>query len=87
MIQCDRVGAGETAPSQALVLTSLRQEPAGEVRWNPPETALPSVLPSPSIPSVSTTVDFFISYTGKDRQWAEWIAWVLEDAAGRALEA
>ncbi len=23
--------------------------------------------------------DFFISYTGKDRQWAEWIAWQLEE--------
>ena len=24
--------------------------------------------------------DFFVSYTGVDRQWAEWIAWVLEEA-------
>lgn len=24
--------------------------------------------------------DFFISYTGNDRPWAEWIAWVLEEA-------
>jgi hypothetical protein len=24
--------------------------------------------------------DFFISYTGKDRAWAEWIALQLEDA-------
>ncbi|HKQ76363.1 MAG TPA: toll/interleukin-1 receptor domain-containing protein [Blastocatellia bacterium] len=24
--------------------------------------------------------DFFISYTAKDRQWAEWIAWQLEAA-------
>ena len=24
--------------------------------------------------------DFFISYTGADQQWAEWIAWQLEDA-------
>ncbi|HZU02506.1 MAG TPA: TIR domain-containing protein, partial [Ktedonobacteraceae bacterium] len=24
--------------------------------------------------------DFFISYTGRDRQWAEWIAWQLEEA-------
>lgn len=23
--------------------------------------------------------DFFISYTQADREWAEWIAWVLED--------
>lgn len=25
-------------------------------------------------------IDFFISYTKEDRNWAEWIAWVLEDA-------
>lgn len=25
-------------------------------------------------------MDFFISYTGSDRQWAEWIAWQLEEA-------
>ena len=24
--------------------------------------------------------DFFISYTGVDRGWAEWIAWTLEEA-------
>jgi hypothetical protein len=24
--------------------------------------------------------DFFISYNKADRQWAEWIAWQLEDA-------
>ncbi|MEH1971046.1 toll/interleukin-1 receptor domain-containing protein [Nostoc sp.] len=28
----------------------------------------------------STSKDFFISYTGRDRSWAEWIAWVLEEA-------
>jgi hypothetical protein len=27
------------------------------------------------------TTHFFISYTGADRSWAEWIAWVLEQAA------
>jgi hypothetical protein len=26
------------------------------------------------------TTDFFISYTGNDEQWAEWIAWTLEAA-------
>src|SRR5512147_751226 len=24
--------------------------------------------------------DFFVSYSGVDRAWAEWIAWVLEEA-------
>jgi hypothetical protein len=26
------------------------------------------------------TKDFFISYNSADRQWAEWIAWQLEEA-------
>lgn len=25
-------------------------------------------------------IDFFVSYTGKDRNWAEWIAWQLRGA-------
>lgn len=28
--------------------------------------------------------DFFISYTQADRPWAEWIAWVLEEAGHKA---
>ena len=24
--------------------------------------------------------DFFVSYTGADRRWAEWVAWALEEA-------
>ena len=26
--------------------------------------------------------DFFVSYTPTDRQWAEWVAWVLEEDGG-----
>jgi tetratricopeptide (TPR) repeat protein len=29
--------------------------------------------------------DFFVSYTQTDRPWAEWIAWVLEEAGYRVL--
>ncbi|TQM82327.1 Tfp pilus assembly protein PilF [Saccharothrix saharensis] len=29
--------------------------------------------------------DFFVSYTQDDRQWAEWIAWELEEAGHRVL--
>ena len=29
---------------------------------------------------MANKVDFFISYTGADRQWAEWIAWQLDKA-------
>jgi len=28
-----------------------------------------------------TMKDFFISYTGNDHTWAEWVAWVLEEAS------
>src|SRR5258708_14020392 len=30
--------------------------------------------------ATDATKDFFISYTGADKQWAEWIAWHLEAA-------
>src|SRR5260370_37357385 len=29
--------------------------------------------------------DFFVSYTKADREWAEWIAWVLEERDYRVL--
>lgn len=29
---------------------------------------------------MNPAIDFFVSYTAADRPWAEWIAWVLEDA-------
>lgn len=29
--------------------------------------------------------DFFVSYTQADRAWAEWIAWVLEEAHDRVV--
>ncbi|MBL7489569.1 TIR domain-containing protein [Frankia sp. AgB1.9] len=29
--------------------------------------------------------DFFVSYTGADRAWAEWVAWQLEDAGYHVL--
>ncbi len=31
------------------------------------------------------TWDFFVSYTGVDKTWAEWIAWELEDQGHRVL--
>jgi hypothetical protein len=33
----------------------------------------------------SDKVHFFISYTGVDQGWAEWIAWQLEQAEQRTL--
>ena len=39
----------------------------------------PKHLPEPQSPQQETKpVDFFISYTSKDRQWGEWIAFELE---------
>jgi hypothetical protein len=32
-----------------------------------------------------TRWDFFISYTSADREWAEWVAWTLEDAGYTVL--
>jgi hypothetical protein len=29
--------------------------------------------------------DFFVSYTKKDREWAEWIAWILEEDGYKVL--
>ena len=29
--------------------------------------------------------DFFVSYTQADRQWAEWVAWQLEEDGYRVL--
>jgi hypothetical protein len=40
---------------------------------NPPEEVAP---PTPQ------TATFFISYTRVDEEWAEWIAWCLEEDGG-----
>ena len=34
----------------------------------------------PTTPKNASKKDFFISYTAANQQWAEWIAWTLEDA-------
>jgi len=36
-------------------------------------------------PPAPAGCDFFVSYTGKDKAWAEWIAWQLENAGYRTL--
>ncbi len=38
-----------------------------------------AVLPSRTPPGQFHMADFFISYTSADREWAEWIAYVLEE--------
>ncbi|MCI3272432.1 toll/interleukin-1 receptor domain-containing protein [Streptomyces cylindrosporus] len=45
------------------------------------EVAVEVAAEVPSDPQLPTqSLDFFISYTGADRQWAAWIAWQLEEA-------
>jgi hypothetical protein len=34
---------------------------------------------------MSTSPDFFVSYTEADSEWAEWIAWQLEEVAGYSV--
>ncbi len=43
------------------------------------------VMDSASPASSTPSVDFFVSYTGRDKAWAEWIAWQLEHAGFRVL--
>ncbi|MEX5713775.1 toll/interleukin-1 receptor domain-containing protein, partial [Parafrankia sp. FMc6] len=38
-----------------------------------------------NVPGLSDSPDFFISYTAADQEWAEWIAWQLEEAGYRVL--
>jgi len=38
-----------------------------------------------STPEGPKEVDFFVSYTGADRAWAEWIAWQLKEAGYSVL--
>ena len=37
------------------------------------------------IPDKAAEVEFFISYTGADKGWAEWIAWQLEEAGHKTI--
>jgi TIR domain-containing protein len=34
---------------------------------------------------MAEVVDFFVSYTGADRAWAEWVAWQLEQAGYQVI--
>ena len=39
----------------------------------------------PEVMETEAPKDFFISYNSKDRDWAEWIAWHLEEAGFRTV--
>ena len=42
-------------------------------------------MTGPGEDAASSAADFFVSYTHSDEQWAEWIAWVLEDNGYRVV--
>lgn len=64
-------GRPAPAPAPALAPVAARAAPA-------PFPAAPAAPEGAAVPK--GPVDFFVSYTQADRAWAEWIAWVLEEA-------
>src|SRR5207245_1074338 len=51
----------------------------GRIRGAEDGRAVSDQLSQPGSPPAARVKDFFISYTGADRGWAEWIAWHLEE--------
>jgi hypothetical protein len=73
--EIDRISSVMTVPTAVTstfsVAIALIQEIAEGTGWLPADTAMTFA---------ETIRNFFISYTAVDRQWAEWIAWELEEA-------
>ena len=73
--EIDRISAVMDVPtaitSTFSVAIAMIREIAEGTGWLPADTATTFA---------ETIRDFFISYTAVDRQWAEWIAWKLEEA-------
>jgi hypothetical protein len=72
-------------PRQTETLTLVVYAPDGQrITTSKTIKATPAQEPSiiaPHAPRPETPMkDFFISYNRHDRQWAEWIAWTLEEA-------
>jgi hypothetical protein len=64
---------------------SVPMLPAAPHRTAISRVASASPLGTPAAPYATDRWDFFISYTGVDRNWAVWIAWQLEEAGYRTL--
>jgi hypothetical protein len=58
--------------------STLPQQPSQDQPASPPAGTV--VAPGGDRTAMSSKKDFFISYNGADRAWAEWIAWQLEEA-------
>lgn len=73
--EIDRISAAMNLPTAVTstfsVSIALIEEIAKGTGWLPADTAMTFA---------ETIRNFFISYTAVDRQWAEWIAWELEEA-------
>lgn len=73
--EIDRISSVMSVPTAVTstfsVAIALIQEIAEGTGWLPADTAMTFA---------ETIRNFFISYTAVDRQWAEWIAWELEEA-------
>jgi hypothetical protein len=78
--EIDRISSVMNVPTAVTSTFSLAialiQEIAEETGWLPADTAMTFA---------ETIRNFFISYTAVDRQWAEWIAWELEEARYTAI--
>jgi WD40 repeat protein len=78
----DPSSEGEGRPDLERVVDSyavVARMVGSGLRWD--ISTRPDGGPAP----VSETADFFISYSDADRQWASWVAWVLENAGYRVL--
>ncbi|MEV8507834.1 toll/interleukin-1 receptor domain-containing protein, partial [Actinoplanes sp. NPDC051475] len=58
-----------------MVAGGRRLGHSGSVTARTPASACPASAPDPD-----GRVDVFVSHAGRDRAWAEWVAWTLLDA-------
>jgi tetratricopeptide (TPR) repeat protein len=80
----NRLGEAEPLMRRALDIREKRLGPDHPKTRKAREnlaTLLAKIKPANPVPSEETQMkDFFISFNSADRSWADWIAWVLEEA-------
>jgi tetratricopeptide (TPR) repeat protein len=80
----NRLGEAEPLMRRALDIREKRLGPEHPKTQKAREnlaTLLSKMEPADHVPSEETRMkDFFISFNSADRSWADWIAWVLEEA-------
>jgi len=75
--------AFEPSPLVGHAADAAKSEATSQIALTPRFPGGPSQAPSDA--AASTKRDFFVSYTGIDKDWAAWIAWQLEDAGYTAF--